>query len=142
MIKSGALGSAQHEPPPAVPCKIEDVVDQSAMRRPLSGSVRRSIASFIRLSTKDDVNARVNRREGLRRSWARIATNCRSLAASCASNRLRLARGASCASNGRHQLREVLEHADFCLFNLAGRGSIAHNVPKKAPFGRMIGIEM
>jgi hypothetical protein len=28
------------------------------------------------------------------------------------------------------------------VFSRAGRGSIAHNVPKNAPLGRMIGIEI
>jgi len=101
---------------------------------------------FVRLSTKDNVDARVNRGERVpeivgQNSDKLLAQLGRFLRVQqsgillrCASLRIQVE---------GDQLGEVLEHADdFWPVQPRRTRIVAHNVPKKAPFGRMMGIEM
>src|ERR1700722_8686141 len=118
MIKKRRIGIPLKHEPAAKPSprKIEDVVDQSrhAPAAFLDLFADRS-RLFVRLSTKDDVNARVNRRERIAEivgensdelltqlgSFLRVQQSCV------------LFRGASLRIQMEgNQLREVLEHAD------------------------------
>ena len=83
---------------------------------------------------------------GLRRSWPSTAMNSSRSSAAWRSltSAVSLVASRSCASRWKPMRSAKSRNMPIVsgVFSLAGRGSIAQSVPKKAPLGRRIGIEM
>ena len=83
---------------------------------------------------------------GVRRSCPSTAMNCSrnsESARSCNKSGFRHGQFAFGVEIFRDEFRKKPKHADgFGVFSRAGRGSMAHRVPKKELSARMIGIEI